>query len=86
MSNGAFDASWPKSGHATRALATWLKSEQSGMGDIDLAVLTPLFDALADTTAAPDGLLRAEGSNGGRIIADFAVFCDISCRQPLAVR
>ena len=26
MSNGAFDATWPKSGHATRALRAWLDS------------------------------------------------------------
>src|SRR5687768_2864792 len=29
MSNGAFDARWPKSGHATRALAGWLESSAS---------------------------------------------------------
>ena len=94
------------------------------LGDIDQAAQTPLFDSLADTTAAPDDLLpdtgvgleleralsppfrrtlaplqqppwyttcvaervRAEGSTGGRIIADFAFFCDISCRQPIAAR
>src|SRR5688572_24720785 len=93
---------------------------------IDQAALTPLFDSLADTTAAPDDLLpdtgvgleleralspplmsgerygtrsnmvtttlclrkalRAEGSTGGQVIADFAFFCDISCRQPIAGR
>src|SRR3546814_6370202 len=26
MSNGAFDAPWPKSAHATRALEAWLRS------------------------------------------------------------
>jgi uncharacterized protein with NRDE domain len=55
MSNGALDAAWPKSGRATRALEAWLAS----LGDqaIDGPALAPLFDALADTTAAPDELL-----------------------------
>jgi uncharacterized protein with NRDE domain len=61
MSNGDFDAPWPKSGHATRALDAWLGFAQSGPGDIDQAVLAPLFDALADTTAAPDDLLPDTG-------------------------
>lgn len=61
MSNGAFDAPWPKSGHATRALEAWLASAKSYTGDIDRAALTPLFDALADTTAAPDDLLPDTG-------------------------
>lgn len=61
MSNGAFDAPWPKSGHATRALDAWLISAQSGTDDIDRAALAPLFDALADTTAAPDDLLPDTG-------------------------
>ena len=61
MSNGAFDAPWPKSGLATRALNAWLASEQSGTDDIDRNALTPLFDALADTTAAPDDLLPDTG-------------------------
>ena len=61
MSNGAFDAPWPKSGHATRALATWLASAPSGTGEVDRAALTPLFDALADTTAAPDDCLPDTG-------------------------
>jgi uncharacterized protein with NRDE domain len=61
MSNGAFDAAWPKSGHATRALEAWLASAQSGSGEIGEAALTPLFDALADTTAASDDLLPDTG-------------------------
>lgn len=61
MSNGAFDAPWPKSGHATRALAAWLASARSGTEPIDRAALVPLFDALADTTAAPDDLLPDTG-------------------------
>lgn len=61
MSNGAFDASWPKSGHATRALAAWLESAQSDSGEVDCRALAPLFDALADTTAAPDAVLPDTG-------------------------
>ena len=61
MSNGAFDAPWPKSGHATRALDAWLASARHGTDEIDRAALTPLFDALADTTAAPDALLPDTG-------------------------
>jgi uncharacterized protein with NRDE domain len=60
MSNGAFDAPWPKSSRATRALGAWLAS--TGEADeIDRAMLAPLFDALADTTAAPDDLLPDTG-------------------------
>lgn len=65
MSNGAFDASWPKSGHATRALAIWLDA-QDGQSldpavDIDATVTAPLFSALAETTQAPDALLPETG-------------------------
>ena len=60
MSNGAFDAPWPKSGHATRALASWLESPASD-GNVDTGVLAPLFDALADTTPAPDAALPDTG-------------------------
>lgn len=60
MSNGAFDARWPKSGHATRALAAWLNSPAS-QDDFDVAALAPLFDALADTTPAPDAALPDTG-------------------------
>lgn len=61
MSNGAFDAPWPKSGRATRALDAWLASGRHDQGDIDRASLSPLFDALTDTTAAPDDLLPDTG-------------------------
>ena len=61
MSNGAFDAPWPKSGHATRALAAWLESAQSTVKKFDRAALAPLFDALADTTVAPDAMLPDTG-------------------------
>ena len=61
MSNGAFDAPWPKSGHATRALESWLASPPGAMHEIDRAALARLFDALADTTVAPDALLPDTG-------------------------
>lgn len=60
MSNGAFDAPWPKSGHATRALATWLQSPTAD-GVPDDAALAPLLDALSDTTPAPDAALPDTG-------------------------
>lgn len=60
MSNGAFDAPWPKSGHATRALEAWLRGATDA-GDVQEAALAPLFDALADTTPAPDARLPDTG-------------------------
>jgi uncharacterized protein with NRDE domain len=60
MSNGAFDAPWPKSGHATRALRTWLESPASSR-EVDAASLEPLFVALADTLPAPDAALPDTG-------------------------
>ena len=60
MSNGAFDAAWPKSGHATRALRAWLDAPAS-YAAIDGPALAPLFDALADTTPAPDAALPDTG-------------------------
>ncbi|MGH8079057.1 MAG: NRDE family protein [Lysobacter sp.] len=66
MSNGAFDAPWPKSGLATRALSAWLDSPASraetphppGSGDAGLAML---LAAMADTTVAPDAALPDTG-------------------------
>ena len=60
MSNGAFDAPWPKSGHATRALRGWLDSPASTR-DADAEALEPLFSALADTQPAPDAALPDTG-------------------------
>lgn len=60
MSNGAFDATWPKSGHATRALRAWLDSPASSR-HIDAPALEPLFAALADTAPAPDAALPDTG-------------------------
>ncbi|UNK50160.1 NRDE family protein [Lysobacter sp. S4-A87] len=59
MSNGAFDAPWPKSGHAVAALDAWLQSSLSRSDD-DMAV-APLLDALADTSPAPDAALPDTG-------------------------
>ena len=61
MSNGDFDAPWPKSGHATRALERWLASPAARDGQTDDEALAPLFDALADTTPAPDDALPDTG-------------------------
>ena len=61
MSNGALDAPWPKSSHATKALRDWLVSARSCSDKIDQAALAPLFGALGDTTAAPDALLPDTG-------------------------
>ena len=60
MSNGAFDAPWPKSSHATTALSDWLASPGS-RGVPDAAALAPLFAALADTAPAPDACLPDTG-------------------------
>jgi uncharacterized protein with NRDE domain len=60
MSNGAFDAAWPKSGHATRALRAWLESPVSSR-EVEAASLEPLFTALRDTTPAPDAALPDTG-------------------------
>lgn len=59
MSNGAFDAPWPKSGHATQALSSWLAMDARDAADA--GALAPLFDALADTTPAPDAALPDTG-------------------------
>src|SRR5690606_28215795 len=62
MSNGAFDAPWPKSAHATQALEAWLHSPSAastGMPGID--ALAPLLDALADVHVAPDECLPDTG-------------------------
>lgn len=62
MSNGAFDASWPKSAHATRALARWLDAAPDAReSTVTADILAPLFDALADSTQAPDERLPDTG-------------------------
>jgi uncharacterized protein with NRDE domain len=61
MSNGAFDAPWPKATHATQALSSWLSRDRDAAPSNANAMLAPLFDALADTTQAPDALLPDTG-------------------------
>lgn len=61
MSNGAFDAPWPKSGHATQALRAWLDAPASRERAADADAIAPLFAALADTTPAPDAALPDTG-------------------------
>ena len=56
MSNGALDATWPKGTHATRALSSWLAIHPDDEPDT-----AELFDALADTTQAPDAALPDTG-------------------------
>jgi len=62
MSNGAFDAPWPKSAHATQALSDWLASPSANApAEGDAGLIVPLLDALADTTTAPDAALPDTG-------------------------
>lgn len=60
MSNGTFDAPWPKSTHATQALVSWLDTHD-GRGAPGPEAIAPLFSALAETTLAPDALLPDTG-------------------------
>lgn len=61
MSNGAFDARWPKSVRASRALQAWLQALPGDAAVSGAPALAPLFDALADTTVAPDDALPDTG-------------------------
>lgn len=62
MSNGPFDASWPKSVAATRALEGWLGANRElAAPPCSPEALEPLFAALADTTVAPDAALPDTG-------------------------
>ena len=62
MSNGAFDAPWPKSRAATRALEAWLCSPAADADPMQAPdALEPLFAALADTAPAPDADLPDTG-------------------------
>ena len=62
MSNGAFDAPWPKSMAATQALDAWLRA-QAGTRALPATMdaLEPLFAALASTQAPPDADLPDTG-------------------------
>jgi uncharacterized protein with NRDE domain len=57
VSNGPFDAPWPKVRRARAALARWLEADPTS-GEPDLA---PLFAALADEQVAPDEQLPDTG-------------------------
>lgn len=63
MSNGAFDAPWPKSTGATGTLQHWLDAtaDDPAPALMDAAKLAPLFAGLRDTQAAPDGALPDTG-------------------------
>lgn len=61
ISNGAFDAPWPKSGHAIDALSAWLAALHPAPAMPDERALVPLWDALADTRMAPDDALPDTG-------------------------
>lgn len=62
MSNGAFDAAWPKSAVATRALQAWLDSDGTRADPMARPeMLEPLFEALADRAVAPDDRLPDTG-------------------------
>lgn len=61
MSNGEFDAPWPKSGHATQALRAWLEDSETREPVADADAIAPLFAALADSTPAPDAALPDTG-------------------------
>ena len=66
MSNGAFDAPWPKSTAATRALEAWLHATADPAGwppgsEALGLLLAPLFSALADDSPAPDAALPDTG-------------------------
>lgn len=53
LSNGGFDAEWPKVRRARAALSRWCDARESA--------LAPLFDALADSREAPDEQLPETG-------------------------
>lgn len=57
LSNGPFDAPWPKVRRARAALARWIDDDVPRR-ESDLA---PLFDALSDERVAPDEQLPATG-------------------------
>ena len=61
MGNGEFDDAWPKSSHATQALAAWLASPAAHADPLAAGTIAPLFAALADATPAPDAALPDTG-------------------------
>ena len=61
MSNGAFDAPWPKSMFATRALEAWIEAIPDTGAVEEEPDIEPLFAALADSAVAPDDALPDTG-------------------------
>lgn len=63
MSNGAFDAPWPKATSATRTLSDWLDATSPAPypTEDELARVEPLFTGLRDTRIAPDAALPDTG-------------------------
>lgn len=61
MSNGAFDAAWPKSAHAAQALRGWLAGDGPDAAAGSAQAVEPLFAALADDRPAPDAALPDTG-------------------------
>lgn len=62
MSNGAFDAPWPKSVRATRALEAWLRTPAADFADAAVGeAIEPLFASLRETSPAPDAELPDTG-------------------------
>lgn len=57
LSNGDFDAPWPKVRRAHAALLRWIEEDASSIAPN----LSPLFDALADERIAPDEQLPDTG-------------------------
>lgn len=56
VSNGNFDADWPKTRRLRRALATWIDAQPQGSTEVE-----PLFAALADREPAQDAELPDTG-------------------------
>lgn len=80
LSNGDFDAAWPKARHAQSALVDWLHTEAMDTADPDLE---PLFAALADTREAEDAELPDTGVGLAlerRLSAAFIVGSDYGTR------
>ena len=76
VSNGAFDAPWPKSNLASRALAGWL--ENGLPADARDADVAPLLDALADRTPAAiwenaQGVWRGHDITGPNLVRRSAL-------------
>lgn len=62
LSNADLDAPWPKACRATQALSEWMARLPGGESDDGAVPDTgALFDALADTTPAPDDALPDTG-------------------------